>query len=774
MFLRGAALVFSVVMLFLVVFVSNLGFQEVLDFRQLERIPLSLITDSVGGESQLHGRTEQGEALVKAPKTGTESIYYRYLLERKETDSDGNTSWRTERNETRATDFYLVDETGRALVKVRADARRVTFSVAEKYRQQAGEFRHTEWRIDPGDQVTLFGWLSHVPEPRVDFSTYGQYQPIISSFTGGDERSRIAFVAILWLWAGVSGLIFACYALTVTFRIHRTLVFLIIVSLAGGLMMINYGYRSVVSDVTNGFKRAETHWQRADTLIRSKLVANGLLPIGLVSPFDLSSLAYGELNDSDKRQIDAWRLSAHEVRGRYVQQIARFPDSLVASNQGMTEPSAVALPASLTTKAAGLMNQYQTTRLSDSVPVTWLFLGLLLATAGFAWFSFCSIKVKRMQENIPTSKTEGVVFGLAEVKGTLVADEDKQLLTGPVSGEPCSWYHHIVQEKRHSGKKTQWVTITDEIKKQPFYCEDDEGRIRVFPGQAECISRHKETERSGNRRYTEWRLSPGDDLYVIGKATLDRTRGDSLVFHHEKGSPFIIANISEEEIMFRKAMLGMGLLSIALSTLFLGALFLTGGNGQLSSLDFLLASLVAPIFMLFVVLMLMYNDLVFLRERCDRNWANIQVSLKKRATLVPQIEQVVKEYLSFEKSLQEQLVKLRTRRASIESAVDTDEYLALEHASISRINAQIEAYPDLKGIDLIAVLNRRLIKLENEASLMRAGFNDAVTQYQIRRQTFPDNLLAGMFSFSDRDLLRYTENAHQVPNVAKLVAQNNQ
>ena len=169
--------------------------------------------------------------------------------------------------------------------------------------------------------------------------------------------------------------------------------------------------------------------------------------------------------------------------------------------------------------------------------------------------------------------------------------------------------------------------------------------------------------------------------------------------------------------------------------------------------------------MFFVVFMLMYNDLVFLRQRCDRNWANIQVSLKKRADLVPQVEQLVKELLSHEQDLQVSLAKLREQRRVAETVADVDSYLALEHQAIDSITARIEAYPDLKGIDMVGALNRRLIKLENEISLIRAGFNDAVTQYEIRRATFPDNLLAKLFRFKSRQTLRFTDEAHRIPPV---------
>ncbi|MDA0978207.1 MAG: LemA family protein, partial [Proteobacteria bacterium] len=286
----------------------------------------------------------------------------------------------------------------------------------------------------------------------------------------------------------------------------------------------------------------------------------------------------------------------------------------------------------------------------------------------------------------------------------------------------------------------------------------------------ECISRHREVETRGGRRYTEWRFSPGDELYILGKAKLDRTTGESLVFGHEKDMPFIIANVPEEEVMFRKAMSGLALLGACVSLLFLGAMLVSGSNGQFSSLDFLLSAMIAPAFGFLVVLILMYNDLVFLRQRCERNWANIQVSLKKRRDLVPQLEQVVRQYLAHEQSLQADLAALRERRNQVDSTADLDAYMQHEFDSIEQINARIESYPDLKGIDLIAVFNRRLIKLENEIALIRAGYNDAVMQYETRRQSFPDNILAGLFGFRARDAIRFTRDAHHVPTVKALTA----
>lgn len=217
--------------------------------------------------------------------------------------------------------------------------------------------------------------------------------------------------------------------------------------------------------------------------------------------------------------------------------------------------------------------------------------------------------------------------------------------------------------------------------------------------------------------------------------------------------------------MLRRGWSGMALIAVALSVLFFGALLVFGGSGQMSSVDFLRASLIAPVFMLFVVFALMYNDLVFLRERCSRNWANIQVSLKKRADLLPQLEEVVRQYLRHESELQVHLVQLRERRGSASSAREVDGYLEAEHQAISEVLARVEQYPDLEGIYLIAAFNRRLIKLENEVSLIRAGFNDAVMQYQTRIETFPDNILAGWFGFNPISALTFECKAHELPAV---------
>lgn len=760
---RIAAFVVFVALLALSLFLSEEAFNQVLDFRELERIPLSRIAEAVGGETQLHGRARVRNERVKATKTGSECLYFRYTREKKETDSDGNTSWRKVQTVEKSTDFTLVDDSGEIVIRAGNERRRIGWSIAEKYQRTEGNYRHTEWRIDEGDPLTIFGWLSHEPAFAVTFPLKGQYQPIISSFSASSERADIAVGAVLLLWGGLSVLMFACLGLMYGLRVHKTLVFLVVISLSGTMLLLYYGSLSLERDVYEGAQRVDVQRERAEKLISATLSSHSIAFPGWSVPFDLTDERYATLSADEKSKVNAWRRSSYLVRERYLEQISRFPENYYANANRLASPAVVSLPPAEAALVLEQMAEFRTTRVSQS---PFLLVALFVVTLAIAWFSFSAIRTKRTQENIPTSKTAGVVYGLTEVKGELVPEDEDNLFTGPLSGRTCTWYHYVVEESSGSGKNKSWRVIKDELKKQPFHCRDDEGQIRIFPGQAECISRHESRERSGNKRYCETRLEPGDELYILGKARLDKTKGDSLVIGHEKGSPYIIANMSEEDVMLRKAFTGMSLMALAVSILFLGALLIGASNGQFSSLDFLTSSLIAPIFLFLVVFILMYNDLVFLRQRCDRNWANIQVSLKKRANLIPRLENVVKEYLAHESSLHEELAKLREARARAESPADLDEYMALEHGSIDRISARIENYPDLKGAQAITDLNTRMIKLENEVALIRAGFNDAVTQYQIRRDTFPDNILARLFGFDALDLLRYEEKAHPLPRVS--------
>lgn len=742
---------------------SEQGFQRVQDFRTLERIPLVSIIGSTGGETQLQGWVNPIDNILQSPRTKSDTVYYRYTIEEKYRDSDGNTRWRTIRDESDAVNFYLQDSSGTATVLGGSDMASINWSAAQQHWEAVGNLRHIEWRIDVGDRVTLYGWLTFKNGDAVlSFTEAGKYLPIISSFSGSQERADLGSIAIFWLWGGVSALVLMCFFVVYALRIHKTLVYLSLITVSTSLLLTHYGIKSLESDVSSGAERVDEHRARTEDLIEATLAKYHLSFPGLHQPFDLAHPQYQTLSSTDKNKINTLRNIGYQLRERFLGQISRFPERPYAVSRGLRNPAPVVLPADQREAAELGLQSFSPTRTEQSLWLTALGLVLITITA---WLAFRLIKTKRMQENIPTSKTAGVSYGIAEVKGELVAENLENTLRGPISSRACCWYHYVVKERRGSGKHAKWVTITDEIKKQPFLCRDDEGEIRVFPGKAEIYSNHLSERAEGIRRHTETRLEPGDALYILGRVTTDRTTGNTLVFVHDKEVPYLIANKTEQEVMFHKSSRGMFILNIAVSLLFLCALLIGGSNGNFSSVDFVLASLIAPAFLLVLMSVIMYNDLVFLKSRCDRNWGNIQVSLKKRSTLIPQMQSVVTASMSHEASLHEQLTQLRTDSSTAKTLGDIDSYMALEHRAIETLMIKLEAYPELKSDKAMMDLSKRLVKLENEIALIRQGFNDAVMQYNTRIATFPDIFFAKAFGFSPLSALTFDEKVHMIPGV---------
>ena len=753
----------AVALFFVAQKLSSEGFERVLSFRMLERVPLTELYGSTGGEVQVQGWVQDADELLSSPHTQTASVYYRYLVEVEKRDSEGRTSWRKVRDVSQSVNFTLADRSGQGLILAKPKHRLIDWSVSQSYRTRSGKYRYTEWRIEPGHKITVFGWLNiNNGRPEISFGESGEYLPIISSSDASSERSDISQAAIIYLWAGVTAMVLMCFAIVYLFRLHMVLVFLSLITAACSGLLIHLGYKSLEVDVEAGYKRTELQRERSEALITQVLDRYYMPFPGWQDAFDMRDPYYIPLTDLERDQINGWRNIAYQVNQRYLAQIDRFPEKPFAFLTGRSQPTPIALPDDQEASNQTVLSEYQSTRVERQLFFTVM---ALVFAVGLAWFAFRFIKIKRMQENLPTCRTSGVVYGLTELKGTLVAEDLEQCFTAPLTMKPSVWYQYKVEEKRGVGKRSRWVTVLNETKKQAFYCEDEEGKLRVFPKKAEIITKHSSTRSDGRIRYKEKRLEPGDYLYLLGKAKPDHTKGDSLVLSYEKNTPYIIANKSEAEVMFLKASKAMFLLSLGVSLLFGAVLWIGGSSGEFSSIDFVMASLFAPFFLSVLMGVLMYNDLIFLRQRCERNWANINVSLKKRATLLPRLQKVVKRYFEHEKELQQELAKLRTPQADINQVSDVDSYIRHEARMIERLGVTVENYPDLKGTELAQNFHKRLIKLENEIALIRAGFNDAVTHYNTRISSFPDILLSKLFKFKPLSTLSFALKTREVPKV---------
>jgi len=206
---RVFAAIAALLLLIAAIVSSQLAFQKILHFRALERIPLTQALTSTDGEVQLQGRAEAADSVLQSPDTKTNSVYYRYLVEEEYRDCEGHKKWRTIRNESAAINFYLRDDSGTVLIRVQDARTLIDWSVPRKFRQERGKYRYSEWRIDVGDRINLFGWLSFVSaEANVVFTQPGDYLPIISSYSADKERGDISWWAVVLLSAAISALAF--------------------------------------------------------------------------------------------------------------------------------------------------------------------------------------------------------------------------------------------------------------------------------------------------------------------------------------------------------------------------------------------------------------------------------------------------------------------------------------------------------------------------------------------------------------------------------------
>jgi LemA protein len=174
----------------------------------------------------------------------------------------------------------------------------------------------------------------------------------------------------------------------------------------------------------------------------------------------------------------------------------------------------------------------------------------------------------------------------------------------------------------------------------------------------------------------------------------------------------------------------------------------------------------------------LYNKLVTGRNRYQNAFAQIDVQLTRRHDLIPNLVETAKGYLQHERETLEGVIAARNRAVNSlqqaakdpsnpESIMDLGEAEQGLSGALGRLFALAEAYPDLKANENMMQLSEELISTENKVSFARQAFNDAVMQYNIGRETFPGNIIAGWFNFQPATLLEIEDEAkREVPKVS--------
>jgi hypothetical protein len=204
----------------------------------------------------------------------------------------------------------------------------------------------------------------------------------------------------------------------------------------------------------------------------------------------------------------------------------------------------------------------------------------MLAGMGLAMYGIVLNHRKRLIESIPTSAVRSLAVGLVEVRGR--AEPEHELLRAPFSGMPCVLFSYLVEERRTSGKKSGWKTIAEGTSREPFYVNDDTGRVLVVPLDAQLMLPDNRTSRSNwsgvlpeetslglsrlgiavngwlgeqTIRCSESFILPDEQAYVLGTAQERRSAGEGrenaagLYIGSGRDNAFIISNRSEKELL---------------------------------------------------------------------------------------------------------------------------------------------------------------------------------------------------------------------------------
>ena len=162
----------------------------------------------------------------------------------------------------------------------------------------------------------------------------------------------------------------------------------------------------------------------------------------------------------------------------------------------------------------------------------------------------------------------------------------------------------------------------------------------------------------------------------------------------------------------------------------------------------------------------LYNGLVKLREQADAAWADIDVQLKRRYDLIPNVVETVKGYAAHEQKTFEAVVAARSSAMSAKSPTQKGQAEGMLTGALKSLFALAEAYPDLKAADGFRDLQGTLSKLEESIQNARRYYNAVVRDFNTKIHQVPSNLIASSFNFRDREFFEVPEGEKAVPKVS--------
>jgi hypothetical protein len=420
--------------------------------------------------------------------------------------------------------------------------------------------------------------------------------------------------------------------------------------------------------------------------------------------------------------------------------------------------------------------------IGDIVP--WV--GFVIAVFAL-WGSLHACRRKRLIDNLPTSKVHGVFIGLVELKGTVQCE---QPLESFLAASSCVYYSFNIEESwsrtvevevsdGKGGTRTEtrhesgWTTVDSRTEMTPFYLVDDTGSLLVQPEGARIealnVFQHSCTpldplyygkgpamgivDSDHLRRFTEMAIPLAAPLFLVGQA---RERKDIIapeIAADPNASEYLISVRSQEQVSG-----GLGW-QIWLYVL-LGVVIAPAGHAfgvfaagdDFSPLTCALFAAEIGFFLLVWLIgwvITVYNTLVELRQRVQQGWGQVDIQLKRRHDLIPNLVDTVKGYRDHEASTQQALAAMRSQLAATPPGQAGADFASVQ----SQISILKEAYPELKADKNFIALQQELADTEQRIALARSYFNSIATFYNTRLQVVPDRFIAALGGMQPRALM---------------------
>ncbi len=174
---------------------------------------------------------------------------------------------------------------------------------------------------------------------------------------------------------------------------------------------------------------------------------------------------------------------------------------------------------------------------------------------------------------------------------------------------------------------------------------------------------------------------------------------------------------------------------------------------------------VALVLLLGLALIALYNRLVRLRNRTENAWSQVDVQLRRRYDLIPNLLETVRGYAAHERETFEEVTRARTAAQQAQTVEQQAQAENVLTAAIGRLFAVAEAYPELRATENFQQLQGQLTDIEEKIAVSRQIYNDTVLSYDNAIQTVPSNLFAGLLGFRRRPFFEIEEAAREAPRV---------